>query len=73
MSPRQTPLPTDGLLDDEMRKVSLEGVTSVWSVEVIRIREGVVSVWPKSATVPLLALACSIKRSRPDSNRRSRP
>jgi acyl-CoA reductase-like NAD-dependent aldehyde dehydrogenase len=47
----------------------------VWSVfDIIRIREGrIVSVRPNSKTAPLLALACSIKRSRPDSNRRSRP
>src|SRR5947209_3901633 len=36
----------------------------------IRLREGrIVSVRPKSATAPLLALACSIKRSRPGSAR----
>jgi hypothetical protein len=47
----------------------------VWSVfDIIRIRGGrIVSVRPNPKTAPLLALACSIKRSRPDSNRRSRP
>ena len=49
---------------DERRRI-------VWSVfEIIRLREGrIVSVRPKSATGPLLALACSIKRSRPGSAR----
>src|SRR5207249_5933602 len=49
---------------DERRRI-------VWSVfEIIRLREGrIVSVRPKSATAPLLALACSIKRSRPGSAR----
>lgn len=39
----------------------------VWSVfDIIRIREGrIVSVRPNSTTAPLLALACSIERSRP--------
>lgn len=47
----------------------------VWSTfEIIRIREGrIVSVRPKPTTAPLLALKSSILRSRPDSNRRSRP
>ncbi len=47
----------------------------VWSVfETIRIREGrIVSVRPRARTAPLLAVACSRMRSRPDSNRRSRP
>jgi DNA invertase Pin-like site-specific DNA recombinase len=47
----------------------------VWSAfEIIRVREGrIVSVRPKPTTAPLLALTSSIMRSRPDSNRRSRP